>query len=191
MISEGVYMFFKFMAVFLILFLILFVIGLICLILKTIGVWKILVKGKEEGWKSLIPLYNKYTLCDIVGINHNWIFIIIGCFICLYIPIIRIAAIVAFAYFNIILNKSLANSFGKSISFAIGLIVLPPIFYYILGIGKSEYQGPTPVHDIVFNDWFKQDAKATSKENNRICPHCHATIVGDSVFCSACGNKVN
>ena len=36
MISEGVYMFFKFMAVFLILFLILFVIGLICLILKTI-----------------------------------------------------------------------------------------------------------------------------------------------------------
>jgi hypothetical protein len=35
-----------------------------------------------------------------------------------------------------------AHSFGKSTGFGIGLVILAPIFYMILGFGSAEYLGP-------------------------------------------------
>lgn len=42
----------------------------------------------------------------------------------------------------IIINLDLAKSFGKGAGFAIGLILLAPIFILILGFGDARYQGP-------------------------------------------------
>ena len=36
----------------------------------------------------------------------------------------------------------MAKSFGKGVGFAIGLILLSPIFIMILGFGDATYQGP-------------------------------------------------
>ncbi len=44
--------------------------------------------------------------------------------------------------FGIIINVDLAKSFGKGVGFAIGLILLSPIFIIILGFGDARYQGP-------------------------------------------------
>ena len=44
--------------------------------------------------------------------------------------------------FGIMLSIDLAKSFGKETGFAIGLILLPPIFLLMLGFGSAEYQGP-------------------------------------------------
>jgi hypothetical protein len=43
---------------------------------------------------------------------------------------------------GIIINLDLAKSFGKSVGFAIGLILLSFIFVPILGFGSAEYAGP-------------------------------------------------
>jgi Family of unknown function (DUF5684) len=42
----------------------------------------------------------------------------------------------------IILFIDLAKSFGKGAGFGIGLILLPIIFFPILGFGSATYQGP-------------------------------------------------
>ena len=39
------------------------------------------------------------------------------------------------------LNVHIAHAFGKSAGFAVGLILLPGIFYLILGLSKMEYIG--------------------------------------------------
>jgi Family of unknown function (DUF5684) len=43
----------------------------------------------------------------------------------------------------IILCIDVAKSFGKGVGFAIGLILLPFIFFLILGFGSAQYQGPS------------------------------------------------
>jgi hypothetical protein len=42
----------------------------------------------------------------------------------------------------IIVMVDLAKSFGKSGGFVFGLILLPYVFFPILGFGKAEYVGP-------------------------------------------------
>ncbi len=42
-------------------------------VLMIIAQFKVFKKGGEEGWKAIIPIYNQYTLCQIVGLNPNWI----------------------------------------------------------------------------------------------------------------------
>ena len=44
--------------------------------------------------------------------------------------------------FYVIVTVDLAKSFGKGVGFAIGLILLSPIFILILGFGAAEYRGP-------------------------------------------------
>jgi hypothetical protein len=41
----------------------------------------------------------------------------------------------------IILSVDIAKHFGKGVGFAIGLIILPIIFYPVLGFGSAQYQG--------------------------------------------------
>lgn len=45
------------------------VIGLACLALFIIGEWKVFKKAGYEGWISLVPFYNTYTLSKIVWGN--------------------------------------------------------------------------------------------------------------------------
>ena len=42
----------------------------------------------------------------------------------------------------IILVIDLAKGFGKGVGFGIGLLLLPIIFFPILGFGSAQYQGP-------------------------------------------------
>jgi uncharacterized membrane protein YhaH (DUF805 family) len=42
----------------------------------------------------------------------------------------------------IIVALDLAKSFDHGVGFAIGLIILPWLFYIILGWGESQYYGP-------------------------------------------------
>ncbi len=41
---------------------------------------------------------------------------------------------------RIILNNKVSKAFGKNAGFAIGLVLLAPVFYMILGCGKAEYR---------------------------------------------------
>lgn len=50
-----------------------------------------------------------------------------------FIPIVDIIA-------SIIVLVDIAKAFGKGVGFAIGLLILPFVFFVILGFGDAEYQ---------------------------------------------------
>ena len=89
---------------------------------------KIYSKGNKPGWACLIPIYNIIALLEIVGKPWWWLLLFL-------IPGVNII-------FMIWMMNLLSLSFGKSEGFTIGLILLPFIFYPILGFGDAKYQGP-------------------------------------------------
>lgn len=92
------------------------------------GMWKTFVKAGQPGWAAIIPIYNLYLLCKIGGRPGWWVILFIIPFVSLII--------------SIIVSNDIAKSFGRGVGFTIGLILLPFVFYPILGFGSSEYQGP-------------------------------------------------
>ena len=94
-------------------------------VLTIIAEWKIFTKAGKEGWKSLIPVYNTYTLLQILNMEPML------CFLTL-IP-------AANFFLSIVMMVKLAHSFKKSTGFAVGLILLQPIFLMILGFGQAKY----------------------------------------------------
>ena len=97
-------------------------------VLVVIGWWKIFSKAGQPGWAAIIPFYNIYILLKVVGRPGWWL-------ILYFIPVVDFVI-------QIIVNLDLAKSFGKSTGYAIGLILLPFIFYPMLGLGSSRYAGP-------------------------------------------------
>lgn len=99
------------------------------LVLIVASMWKVFTKANEAGWKSLIPLYNTYTLLRIAGRNGWWM---LG----LFVPLLNIVILVMLAL-------DLAKHFGKSTVFAIfGLLIFPLIGYPMLAFGEAQYVGP-------------------------------------------------
>ncbi len=105
-------------------FLILLVIAWAVLVI--IAQWKIFTKAGKEGWKALIPVYNTYTMLQILNME----------------PMLCFLVLLPGANFmlGIVMNVKLAKSFGKGTGFAIGLILLPAIFEMILAFGDAKYK---------------------------------------------------
>jgi hypothetical protein len=107
--------------------IIMFLIYAAIIIVFIASMWKIFVKAGKPGWAAIIPIYNLIVLLEVVGRPMWWILIYLICS--------PVAAI--------IISLDLAKSFGKDIGFGIGLIILPIIFYPMLGFGSATYVGPS------------------------------------------------
>ncbi|MDQ8003758.1 MAG: DUF5684 domain-containing protein [Pedobacter sp.] len=110
-------------------FFIFFIIGLGISIISIIGAWKAFEKAGKPGWASLIPIYSTYVMIEIVGKPSIWL---LWCLI----PCVNIV-------FGIWLINLMSKSFGKEEGFTVGLILLPFIFWPILGFGSAKYIGPS------------------------------------------------
>lgn len=93
-----------------------------------VGFWKVFTKAGEPGWAAIIPIYNLYVLLKIAGRPWWWL-------ILMFIPIVNLII-------TVVVSVDVAKSFGRSTLFGIGLWLLSPIFYCILGFGSAQYQGP-------------------------------------------------
>ena len=135
------------------------VIGLVIAVIMIIGQWKVLEKGNKPGWGALIPFYNTYLFCDMVGVNPWWILIVALSPILSAIPVIgSLASMAVSIYFTILLNVSIAKAFGKESGFAVGLILLPPVFWLILAFGKeNNFVGKNPMKDLLFDNINKNN----------------------------------
>lgn len=102
---------------------------LVILVIVLAGFWKMFVKAGHPGWAAIVPIYNYYIMCKIVGRPGWWV-------VLLLIPYISVI-------FFIILMLDMAKSFGKGVGFAVGMIILTFIFIPILGFGSAEYEGPS------------------------------------------------
>lgn len=110
-------------------------VALVVGILQIISMWRIFIKAGEKGWKSIIPIYNLVILFKISGLTPWLIFV----YLAGAIPFIGWIAVLIL---TIYLTNNLSKSFGKDTSFTVGLVLLPSIFFLILGLGSSKYVGP-------------------------------------------------
>jgi hypothetical protein len=99
----------------------------VVIILLIAGMWKVFSKAGQPGWAVLIPIYNLYILCKVAGRPGWWLLLML-------IPFLNLIIL-------IILDIDVAKAFGKGVGFGIGLILLPFIFWPILGFGSAQYQG--------------------------------------------------
>ncbi|WP_310603953.1 DUF5684 domain-containing protein [Anaerosporobacter sp.] len=102
-------------------------IGFVIAILEIVAMWTIFTKAGEKGWKSIVPIYNVYMLYKITW-GNGWYFL------ATLIPGVNIVMV-------IITMVKLANAFDQGTGFAIGLILLNPIFVILLAFSNAEYVG--------------------------------------------------
>ena len=103
------------------------IVGLLVAVLVIAGMWKVFTKAGKPGWAAIIPIYNLIVLLQIAGKPLWWI--VLFC-----IPIVNfVVAIMVFI--------NVAKAFGKGTGFAIGMLLLGPIFIPILGFGSAQYIG--------------------------------------------------
>lgn len=156
-------------------FLIVLAIVIAILVIMVISNWKILTKANEEGWKALIPFYNKWTLCEVVGLSPYWVIeLLVVQALYLFIKqvlegnfvVISLSWLVSLnsLYFNVVYSLSLAKSFGKDKSFGILTIFFPEITLPMLAFGKSEYIGKKGEKDPVMD--FILDTLNVNKNSN-------------------------
>ena len=94
------------------------------------SVWKVFAKAGEPGWASIIPIYNTYILLKIGGKPGWWLLLML-------LPLVNIVVTVT-------TSIAVAERFGRSQAFGVGLAFLGFIFYPILGFGGSTYRSPQP-----------------------------------------------
>ena len=146
-------------------------VGLVVLalfILQLVGMIKTFKKAGQKGWAAIVPFYSTFTIIKIAGLELWW-FVIFA-----ILPLItsQIAAststigdhttiiaanisafciAVAVLCLQYAINYKIAKSFGKDIGFAIGLTLVAPIFWMILGCSAdTKYKGPAGPYQIKY-----------------------------------------
>jgi hypothetical protein len=110
----------------------LFVVYIAFLVLMIASLWKVFDKAGQKGWTAIIPILNTLVLLKVVHKELWWIILFI-------IPCVSIVAWVIVAF-------SLARAFDKGSGFGLGLVILPFIFFPILGFGSAQYDfSPDPL----------------------------------------------
>lgn len=100
---------------------------LLTMIPMIIGMWMTFTKAGEPGWASLIPIYNVMILAKIAGKEEAYGLLVL-------IPLVGIV-------FAIIILIELCKRFDQGGGFVVGLILLPFVFWPILGMGQARYLG--------------------------------------------------
>jgi hypothetical protein len=90
--------------------------------------WKIFQKAGQPGWAALVPIYNIVIILQMIGKPIWWIAL-------MFVPCVNIVV-------QVLIAVELAARFGKSTGYAIGMILLPFIFYPMLAFGDAQYSPP-------------------------------------------------
>jgi hypothetical protein len=107
---------------------------LVLYIAYAIAGWGIFAKAGQPGWAAIVPFYNAYVLCKVVGRPGWW-------WVLMCIPIVNIVI-------DLIVCYDLVKSFGKGVGLFVGCIVcvltgiLGPIPFLVLAFGPAQYLGP-------------------------------------------------
>jgi hypothetical protein len=90
------------------------------------GLWKTFDKADVPGWWAIIPILNVYGILKVAHRPAWWLILFL-------IPCIDIFVALA-VYIDV------AERFGKGMAFAIGMWILPFVFFLVLGFGSATYR---------------------------------------------------
>ena len=105
------------------------IIGIVCVILTAIGLWKTFEKLGLPGWEGLLVGHNLVCLFEKADIPKQYVFFY-------YIPYVGLPGA------NIYMGIQLMKKFGKGPGMGVVLGLFPPIGFMITGFSKNYvYQG--------------------------------------------------
>ncbi|MBI2214321.1 MAG: signal peptidase I [Acidobacteria bacterium] len=107
--------------------MVMFLVWAVVVVAVIAGLWKVFVKAGKPGWAAIVPIYNFIVMLEIVGKPIWWIVLML-------IPVVNLVV-------AIIVSIALAEKFGKSAAYGIGIALLGFIFIPMLGFGDARYQG--------------------------------------------------
>lgn len=90
------------------------------------GMAKVYVKAGRDWWAALIPIYNLIVLLEITRRPIWWILFF-------FLPVANLIVLV-------IVHTDLARMMGRGVGTGIGLVLLPYIFWPILGFGSAQFE---------------------------------------------------
>ena len=96
----------------------------IAVIIVIASLFMIYKKASKQSVAAIIPIWRELVLCSIAEKEWWYIFLLL-------IPVYNI-------YVLYVLFKEVANKFGKSNGFAVGMIIIPYVFLPILAL-KCDY----------------------------------------------------
>jgi hypothetical protein len=85
-------------------------------------------KAGNPAWWGFVPIVNEYGIIKLTGREWWWLLLY-------FIPCVSFVVAIVIAI-------DLTKSFGKSAAWALGLLLLPFIFYPMLAFGSARYVGP-------------------------------------------------
>jgi hypothetical protein len=103
-------------------------IWLAVLVLVIVSLWKIFEKAGKPGWAAIVPIYNLVVLLEIIRKPIWWIVLFL-------VPCLNLVA-------SVMVSLELAKCFGKTVGFAIGMILLPFVFFPMLAFSDAQYNPP-------------------------------------------------
>ncbi|MFM8550451.1 MAG: DUF5684 domain-containing protein [Verrucomicrobiota bacterium] len=106
-------------------------------VVVVVGMWKTFEKAGQPGWAAIVPFYNLVVMFRIGG-QSGWFALAI---LLNLIPLIGGLAWLGILIWN---HVNISKRFGHGVGFAIGLVLLSPIFWLILGFGSSKYLAEQP-----------------------------------------------
>lgn len=136
-----------------------------------IGAWKMYKKAGKEGWMAIIPFYNDYVLCEIVGLNWYW-------FVLMLVPTIlsifgvegglsTLGTLVGLiADINVFYN--LSKKFNKGTGWFVLSIFFGAITLPILGYSSSDKftDVKTPENGILDNLFNSKNEQSNAAQQN-------------------------
>lgn len=124
--------------------LVLVLVMLIAAVLTVVGKWKVLDKLDKRPWAALIPFFSDYEMCIGVGAPQWLAFAypvvsVVGTAISLAADadvLVSLCNIATFVFLCMMCHYT-SKRFGKGVGWTIGLALLGPVFWPVLGLGSS------------------------------------------------------
>lgn len=121
--------FFEFMGAILAFYACIFFVSFLMTVVVMAGTWKAYAKAGEPGWAAIVPVYNIMIMARIAGKDEVQALLTL-------IPVVGIV-------FYIMILIDFCKCFDVSPAYVIGLILLPYVFWPMLGFGSAGYLGPS------------------------------------------------
>lgn len=120
-----------------------------------LGLRKLFIKAGVNGWKGFVPIYNLLIMLRLSGRSAWWALVICCNYLFAFLwtlmqgdmnadiyKVIYFSLSILSLVFLVRAFNTLSLSYGKDSAFTVGLVMLPFVFFPVLGYGKSRYEGP-------------------------------------------------
>ena len=167
------------------------------------SLYKLFEKCGVEGWKGLIPFYNKYIEIRIAGL-HWWYIIVYIVSVFLFIDggtgLKILCALILLGVHSLLsynLCKKISNGKNNLYINVILLTALPFIYLPVMALNDAfEYDEsvevtPNAYIDEIQTASYKTNPTIKSKRiKKRFCPKCGEVLSPSNIYCPHCGKKL-